>query len=169
MLNYATRLPPGKPVTLLSNGMIRKKIHTSSYQEVHAIAALINYFEKYSDTKVVAHSNFKIIENDNHYSYQYDMIRCGLLPSEERIFINLVGDIHDLQGRYAFQHPDIRSEKEKFPKLNDFLEQVVSENRYWDLHSGNVMLNEDWDYVLIDLEGFIRHPLLHHDNNWFRV
>lgn len=169
MLNYATRLPPGKPVTLLSNGMIRKTVHVSSYEEVEAMSLLISYFKKNSDPKVVTHLNFKIIGDYNEYAYRYDMVRCGLLPPKERLFVDMVGDIHDSYGRETFQHSSIRYEKEKFPKLYDFLEQVVYENRYWDLHSGNVMLNEDWDYVLIDLEGFIRHPLLHHDNNWFRV
>lgn len=171
MLNYATRLPPGAPVELLSNGMIRKKVTVYRPDTVILMGDLIRHFEDHPDKKVVRHTNFSFYQVSNkHYSskytYQYDMMRCGLLSVEERALVNLVGD--NYVGK-RFLDPSIFTENRKeFPKLCDFLQEVVSEGRYWDLHSGNIMLDEDWNYVIIDLEGFIVGSLGHPDNNWFR-
>lgn len=169
MLNYATRLPPGAPVELLDNGMIRKKIHSPYVEKANLMAKLVSHFSKYPDYKVVTHGNFSITPIRNGYSYQYDMMRCGLLSLEERQFVNLVGSFHNYYGRLAFHQAKegLRGKYEEFPKLYSFLREVVEENKYWDIHSGNIMLDENWDYVLIDLEGFIRSP----DgpaNDWFR-
>jgi len=164
MLNYATRFPPGAPVELLENNLVRKKFTTSSPDYMNVLVKLFNYLSLNPDPKVVPFYNFQFSTTRNEYpypydryiySYQYDMLRCGLLPKEERDFIEWVGNRHEADGIDCLHHHEVNTKKHSFPKLFKFLEEVITENRYWDIHSGNIMFNEDWDYVLIDLEGFV--------------
>ena len=93
------------------------------------------------------------------YSYQYDMMRCGILPVDQRDFVCEVGDSHELYGRRVFEKDaELRYKSDLYPELACFLEEVIFRGEYWDLHSGNVMFNEDGEYVLIDMEGFVREP-----------
>jgi hypothetical protein len=54
-----------------------------------------------------------------------------------------------------------------YPTLTAFLTKIIEQGKYWDIHAGNVLKDEDDNYRLIDLEGFIRTPLTHHKNEWF--
>ena len=83
-------------------------------------------------------------------------MRCGLLTPLDRDLVDGVGYAHDAWGDEVFQSESFEVEEcfAENPKLYSFLESAIEDLRYYDLHSGNVMLNEDWEYVLIDLEGF---------------
>lgn len=168
MLKYATRLPPGKPVRLLSNGLIRKTCKGWGISTLEFMEALVNHFIINPDPLVVPVSNFRKYTN---YSYSYDMMRCGLLSSEEKYFIDEVSELHDKYKSDSFNDEIISSidgqfYKKKFPELYNFLSIIVKQDRYFDIHSGNILLNEDHNYCLIDLEGFLRTPLQWHKNDW---
>ena len=54
-------------------------------------------------------------------------------------------------------------------RLAIFLDTVIRQNRYHDLHHGNVMLDADKNYRLIDVEGFQNdYPLNDKRNDWIR-
>lgn len=166
MLNYAKRMPPNKPVEILDNGNIRKTIANRNLDWMEFMSALLKHFTKYPEPYVVPIYDYKILSSS---SYQYDMMRCGLLTDDERALISIVGDLHDRYKIAACQvtHDlDLLEYKKKCPKLFQFLQMIVEQDRYWDIHSGNILLNEDGEYCLIDLEGYIKLPLLKAVNNW---
>lgn len=169
MINYANRLPPGKPVELLDNGLIRKTGMAHHYEHMEILDAVLKHFIKHPAPNVVPVYDYQVTKKDNAYHYYYDMMRCGILPRNQRNFVDL------FRGRYELYHNEIFSgDKEsllfghnQFPLLFDWLKGIALENRYWDIHSGNVMFNEDGEYVLIDLEGFVwARPLSNEKNNW---
>lgn len=162
MLNYATRLPPGKPVELLANGRVRKTNETSLKKFFNSCQELIINQMLKPEPWIVPVYQFDIIKiyeplyGCPSYKYYYDMMRCGLLSLEERTFVNFVGDLWDRHSVLTFKYAkdELSEYKEKHPKLFNFLQFVVEETKYADLHSGNVMINEEEEYCLIDLEGF---------------
>jgi hypothetical protein len=178
MIKYATRLPPGKSVQLLNDGVIRKIEHCSMEKTMEFMEALIKHFIAYPDPMVVPIYDFQTLTRKrNEYSYSYDMMRLGILTSEERRFIDLVGDMTDKYGKDAFmyeasdyltsQHDyDLNRGNLEFPKLYDFLKTVVELDRYHDIHSGNILMDLEENYRLIDLEGFQVTPLSDPRNDW---
>lgn len=175
MIRYATRLPPGKPVQLISDGIIRKIERCSMEKSMIFMEALINHFIEWPDPMVVPVYNFKVLSNKrNDYAYQYDMMRLGILTQEERNLIDHIGDLCDRRGMDAFDEPSPKEEygttltqgEREFPQLFLFLKEVVRLNRYHDIHSGNILMDMDGDYRIIDLEGFLRTPLELPENDW---
>ncbi len=169
MLRYATRLPPGKPVELLDDNLIRKTGFWSTETAYLLQKKIIKHFIKYPDPMVVPVYQYSELGRDRfkNYTYSYIMERCGILTSDERMFVDCVGDLWEKHGPRACVQPDpaLLSYQEKFPALFEFLTTVVEQERYMDLHSGNVMMSED-GYCLVDLEGFVRLPKDGVCNNW---
>jgi hypothetical protein len=178
MIKYATRLPPGKPVQLMSDGVIRKIERCSMEKTFEFMSSLIKHFIAYPDSTVVPVYAFQVVEaRRDNYTYSYDMMRLGILTSEERVLIDLVGDMTDKYGSAAFDHEPndylqghynytLEQGKKDFPKLYDFLHLVVLQSRYHDIHSGNILMDLEEDYRLIDLEGFLVTPLSRPENDW---
>jgi hypothetical protein len=169
MIRYATRLPPGKPVELVNDTTIRKTYRWSLEYSFRFMDKLIKHFINHPDPLVVPISNYKVIcANSYDYQYSYDMDRLGLLSKEERQLVNDCGDASDHYGCH-FWHKMPESLRQKFndhPKLSAFMQTISSQGRYHDLHSGNVMMNMDDEYMLIDIEGFLNLPLESPDNDW---
>ncbi len=177
MIRYATRLPPNSATALLPNGLVRKTEYFSTEQSFKFIVAVVEHFIKSPDPMVVPVYDYAILSERRHdYSICYDMMQCGILEEDERKLVDYIGDLWDVHGtdtwnridagtcrRYAEELPLLQ---EQNPLLSNFLKRVVTEGRYLDLHSGNVMRNEDNEFVLIDLEGFIRTPLEAEINSW---
>jgi len=171
MIRYATRLPPGKPVELISDSIIRKTEHFGMQESATMMEAILKHFITHPDPMVVQVYNYDIINYKKHdYVISYDMMRCGLLEPDEKDLVNRVGDLWDRFGTKACCQDDnqLNVGKQNFPELFSFLKKVVEQGRYLDLHSGNVMRDIDENYVLIDLEGFIRFPFSDHRNDWMR-
>jgi hypothetical protein len=166
MIQYATRLPPGKPVELLDNNLIRKT-YTGSEKWFEYMDALIKHFINNPDPLVVPIYNYQVLSKRRdcfyrtEYTYCYDMMRCGILSVDERWCVDHIGNLWNKFNKKACdQKTDgIALCKKQFPKLFEFLKTVVEQNRYFDLHSENVMMDEDRNYVLVDLESFIKTPL----------
>lgn len=165
MIKYATRLPPGKGVELLENGNIRKIFHFNMERTFVFMDALVKHFIRNPDPMVVNVFNYTVIDN---YSYSYDMERLGLLSAEEREIVDIAGDWYDKHGSdaYEFLLNDVKIQFQGNEKLLNFLKLVIEQNRYHDLHSGNVMMDINGDYKLIDLEGFLKTPLSLKENDW---
>jgi len=169
MIKYANRLPPGKPVELLDDGLtVRKTAQCSEEKTLRFMEALANHFIRHPDPMVVPVYSFEVLKKSKYeYLYTYDMQRLGLLLPEERQLIDLIADLYDLHGKDACNLEwELYPGKHEFPKLFSFLSRVCQEDRYFDIHSGNVLGDEDGEYRLIDLEGFLRTPLELRENDW---
>lgn len=170
MIHYATRLPPGKPVELVDDNLIRKVVRTVDKEVYTFRKRIVKHFINYPDPLVVPVYSFQELarDRDGHYVYAYIMERCGILTTEERALINTVGDLWDSHYERTCQQPDpvLLSYKERMPVLFDWLKTVVEQNRYMDLHSGNVMMLPEETYCLVDLEGFVKWPLNDPTNDW---
>lgn len=170
MIHYATRLPPGKPVELLDDYLVRKTARVLEQETYRFYRRIINHFINYPDPMVVPVYSFLEMGKDKekHYVYSYIMERCGVLSTGERALINTVGDLWDTHQTRACQQndPELLSRKEQFPVLFEFLKTVVEQDRYMDLHSGNVMMSPEGTYCLIDLEGFLKWPINDPSNDW---
>jgi hypothetical protein len=169
MIRYATRTPPGKPVILLNDTTIRKTTRGVLDRTFEFMNALIKHFIHNPDPLVVPIYSYKVllIKRDNN-SYQYDMMRLGLLPKEERALVDDAGDLADKYGKgfWSKANKDFYLKFQQNSKLASFLETISSQGRYHDLHSGNIMMDMDGDYRLVDLEGFTNNPLEAFDNDW---
>ena len=170
MLNYATRLPPGKPVELVDDNLIRKVARTQDKDTYLFIKRIIQHFINYPDPIVVPIYSFQELgrDKDKHYVYAYIMERCGVLSTGERALVNTVGDLWDSHHERACEQDDpaLLSYKQRYPILFEFLKTVVEQKRYMDLHSGNVMMSPEETYCLIDIEGFLKWPLNDPSNSW---
>ena len=169
MIKYANRLPPGKDVILLDDGeTIRKTARCNEEKTIIFMENLVKHFIDYPDPTVVPVYRFETIKRTRHeYIYSYDMMRLGILSEKERDLIDLVGDLHDSHGPDAcvLDHV-IYPERIEFPELFSFLKFITQQQRYWDIHSGNILMDPDGNYRLVDLEGFLRTPLELDCNNW---
>jgi hypothetical protein len=94
-------------------------------------------------------------------------MRLGILSETERDLIDRIGDLHDSYGRDAcFREHEMYSGRHEYPMLFEFLKIVTQQQRYWDIHSGNILMDPEGNYRLIDLEGFLHTPLSQSGNEW---
>jgi hypothetical protein len=169
MIKYANRLPPGKGVKLLDDGeTIRKIAQCSEDRTLVFMENLVNHFIAFPDPMVVPVYRFEIIKRSRHESsYSYDMMRLGILSEKERELIDLVGDLHDSRGADACSLDyELYPGRLEYPELFGFLKFITQQQRYWDIHSGNILMDSDGNYRLVDLEGFLRTPLEQSCNDW---
>lgn len=146
MITYAKRLPPNKPVKFSEEDefVITKTVRCSDKFFFNHMEQIICNQIKFPNKDIVEVFNFKILrknEKENNFTYSYDMKRLGLLSKDERLFIDY-GNPCEL-----ILPPDMS-------KLSDFLKRI--KEYYFDIHSGNILLDEDSSYKLIDLEGMLQ-------------
>lgn len=188
MIKYATRLPPGKPVKLLKNDIVRKTVRTSLPSTLAFIEAVVKHFIAYPDPMVVPVYTFKILPSKGvskyDHSYQYDMMRLGLLSQEERNLIDYAGDLQDSYGVDTFRSlatialqgnvyqreraMKVAGSQQDYPVLFQFLKTLIEQDRYHDTHSGNIMMDMESNYRVLDLEGYIWQPLDDSRNDWIK-
>lgn len=175
MMNYG-KLPDRGPCRLLDEHTVRKEFGTSDKEVVHFMNGLLEHLILDPDPLIVPVYDFYIkgIEN-GRWSYRYDMQRCAPISAEDKWIVEAVGDSIDMEAPYRditsvwddeFTGRELAQVWKDHFELMNFLEQIVKQGRYFDLHGGNVMINHDNNYVLIDLEGFINVPLSLPENNW---
>lgn len=154
---------------------VRKTAFVRGKSAFDFMKALVLHFEANPDPLVVPVSNFQFINQQNQiYYYSYDMHRLGDLSMEESNIVWAVGDAWRdgiVEPWKTFSEDaiyDVEYAWEKHPKLMSFCQTVVEQRRYADLHGENVMQDHHDDYRLIDLEGFLNHPLELASNNWIK-
>lgn len=149
MIKYSTRLPPNKPVKLISDLVVRKfgKLYQDDFNHFKSI---IENLILNPNPLVVPILDFQFLTKEKcHCHYHYDMERLGLISIEDKYFIKSYSDFMSKEERNNY----LSDNYNKYPKLIDFLYQV--QDIYYDLHSGNIMMDLEENYRLIDLEGFI--------------
>lgn len=180
MIHYNNyKLPDG--LEYVGDGWTVRKTATCKGNETFEfIKTLCQRLIVHPDPMIVPVYSFKYLGAcaDFSHKYQYDMRRLGDLSKEETETIWQVGDAWRAGSsdptRIFVPKPVfegyIPADKawEKYPKLMHFLQEVIKLDRYHDLHGENVMMDEDENYRLIDVEGFLNPPLARPSNAWIR-
>jgi len=166
-MNYSDRFHYG--ITVLDDGVtVRKTANVSRDVTYIFIETLINHFIRNPDPLVVPVYNFEFISHKGGmYSYSYDMMRLSMLSITEKKLIDRIGDLYDSHvAKACFLKYEEYPGADEYPELFRFLTEVTTGGKYWDIHSGNIMMDPDGNYRLIDLEGFLKTPLELEVNDW---
>jgi hypothetical protein len=166
-MRYARLNYPG--LKLVNDHVVRKTVHFTTRDAFLFMQAVIKHFIKHPDPMVVPIHRYDVIQAtlDNVYgtfSYSYDMQRLGMLNEDEKEIIE--------SAYYIRYSPEVKHEKviemgkKDYPKLVKFITRVLDENRYHDTHCGNFLKDENENYRIIDLEGYIKYPLNALENQW---
>lgn len=146
-----------------------KTVECSQDKTLVFMKAIVEHFIKHPDPMVVPLYSFKVIRKSRfrNNKYSYTMMKLNALSKPEKDFIDRIGDLHDKYGAATcilenFYYED----QEKFPKLFEFLKTVTLQQRFWDIHSGNILMDSSGNYRLIDIEGFLSTPLDQSCNDW---
>lgn len=148
---------------------VRKTARSSMKSNFQFMKALCNHLINNPDQMIVPVYSFEVLEDDNRnqFRYSYDMMAMGMLSREDKDIVNLISCRVDHYGQTPDDpDPNIRSCWDRRPELMCFLDKLVRMNRYFDLHDGNIMIDHEENYKVIDLEGFIRYPLSDRHNDW---
>lgn len=174
MINrYNTILP--EHITLINDKTVRKTAFTSREDTYFYYKAIINHFINNPDPLVVNVANYQAYgkQSNGAYEYSYDMMRMCMLDQNEK---NIIAQyFFDYNGKEMFAESISLDQqiidKKYYSELLKFLKQIYIDNRYNDLHYGNIMKNEIGDYCLVDLEGFNKYnyDMNHLDNAWIKV
>jgi hypothetical protein len=159
-------------INYLENTIVEKVAHCQSYNSLEFMEAITSHFIKNPDPHVVPVYSFNIWRRDKaneNYIYSYNMMRLKKISYNEKLLIDLVGNYYDKYGAGAcLQNVSYYNAQERLPLLFNFLKTITMQDRYYDIHSENIMTDNDGNYRLIDLEGFIKTPLAQDKNNWIK-
>ncbi len=85
-----------------------------------------------------------------------EMELMGMLSEEEKTFISAVfGYCNESYSLSSSTNAKVIAGRKDFPVLADFLDKVIIQNRYMDRHCGNIMMDCEENYRIIDIEGFM--------------
>lgn len=157
MLKYSENLPFG--LELIGDSVVKKTGQFNRESSLHQMKRIVNHFIHNPDPLVVP--VYEWFGDDKksagYYEYSYTMKRLFILSQEEKAIVDCSYYFYkeiNLPSKYSVNI--IEQAKINHPELIKFCKQVVTEERYWDFHMGNVLKDELGDYKLIDLEGFAR-------------
>lgn len=170
MRKYPHNLPKG--LEYINDYTIRKSANMSLGCNVVFMEALCSHLTRNPDPLVVPVSNFRRGKYFNGvFNYTYDMQALLMLHTDEKRIINKVYDRWDRADEFPSQSKDLDILQfwHDYPALMRFLDRVLLDNRHHDIHDGNIMVDEEDNYRLVDLEGFINgFPLNHPYNKWIQ-
>lgn len=161
MIKYADE-PLGHNIELINNTIVQKTVALPSEKAIVFMKAIVEHFIRNPDPMVVPLYSFNIFKK----TYSYTMMRLGILSKKEEELIDFVGDMQDSYGAGACLQNKPYPNSEEYPELFDFLKTVTLQQRYWDIQSGNILMDSDGHYRLIDIEGFLNTPLDQSSNDW---
>jgi hypothetical protein len=178
MIKYDNSLEDKWGLSLLDDNTVRKESSIGTKENWECFLSIMEYALKNIDSMLVPVYNFKVTEepapdypyNYGIYRYYYDMKRLGMLSQQEKELITWTKKVH-LYGRGGLnldEHDLLKEYRVIYPDLADFMDEVIQLNRYRDIHDGNFLLDEEGNYKIIDLEGFIWTPVDRKENNWLR-
>jgi hypothetical protein len=169
-MQYARLNCPG--LRLVNDHVVRKTVHLTTREAFLFMQAVLKHFITYPDPMVVPVHRYDVIQAtlDNVYgtfSYSYDMQRLGMLSENEKEIIESAYYLRHGLTPYALDHEKtIQMGRKHYPNLVKFITRVLDEDRYRDTHCGNFLKDENQDYRIIDLEGYMRYPLDSPENQW---
>ena len=164
MLKYDS-LHGREQVKLLDERTVRKTAMSCGPHLVRCVERLCKILIAHPHPMIVPVYSFQIDEEPERasgdYTYSYDMLRLGMLNNDEKTLVSYLAYPNPCYDSY------IERERKDYPSLVAFMEEMVRQDRYTDRHSGNVLKDEDGNYRIIDLEGFVRYPADTDANDWF--
>lgn len=174
MLKYDENVESRYGIKLVSDQVVRKEYGFGDRESFELIQKLCKHFIKNPDPMVVPVLRFELLEESKKderfgtFKYAYEMKRLFMLTSEEKNIIETCIRSFFNHNQDLKLNPDYRMQSawKENPALVEFMQKVLSQNRYNDLHSGNFLKDENEDYKIIDLEGFMRYPANGAHNDW---
>ena len=175
MRRYPHNLPSG--IRYLDKTIIRKKATCSLQSTVDFVELICHRLIEREDPTIVPIFNFKRLKPvGGAYTYYYDMQALLMLTHDEQMAILDASASWEDEELYPSQwqssnlyHENLQKAWANCPLLMQFLDRLIKEDRYHDVHDGNIMIDEQDQYRIIDLEGFVWYPLDHPTNEWLRV
>lgn len=156
MLNYAKNLPSGLGLELVDEMTVRKTGNNYN-RRTEFLQTLVSRLEREEHPLIVHAHNFQSFTESGTKKYSYDMKRLGILSRSEKDLITNFDRFywnHSKSIIGADNHPGVQEYLTDYPQLFKFLSHIYVWHKYTDIHSGNIMMDEDRSYRLIDLEGF---------------
>lgn len=168
--DYINNLPFN--VKKLDGNRVRKTTRCSMLETIIFMEKLCSYLIKNPDPTIVPVYDFCYCGRitDGTHQYEYEMEQLYQLPRDEKRIVDAASDDWYDSGFYPSQSKIeiVVASQTEYPDLFNFLESITRLGRYTDLHSGNLMLDRDGNYRLVDLESFFHTPLDHYKNRWFQ-
>jgi hypothetical protein len=160
MIKYEYSLPFG--LELIDDFTVKKMGRYSLIESIKQFEIIINHFINHPDPLVVPIYSYQYISGNNKsfYIYSYTMKRLGLLSEEEKKIISLC-----IRSKLDTDKDFCRL-KEEYSSLIHFMDQVLTQNRYVDLHNRNFLKDEEGNYKIIDIEGFLKYPVDYRNLDW---
>lgn len=167
MRTYSLHLPYG--LKYIAPNIIRKEAILGSETNLRFMEALCTHLINHPDPMVVPVYDFQIGHcRGGEYHYYYDMQTLLSLYPEEKRLVNWCDDAYDKDKILPSQNPEERIAQgwSEWPPLMQFIDKWIALRRHQDIHDGNIMIDENDCYKLVDLEGFIHHPWDDPINDW---
>lgn len=178
MIQYDENLSQRYGIKLLDDRTVLKEAKLGTKESWECMLSIVDHFINHPDPMVVPVYTFEVVEQPAdesarwgiQYTYRYTMKRLGMLSRSEK---QIIADMRDVSiyglGSYGLKASErLLTSKAEHPELVSFMEVVLAQKRYLDVHEGNFLKDEDDSYKIIDLEGFIHTPLDRDENNWLR-
>ena len=165
MFKYDDNVEQRYGITLVSDLVIRKEANFSQRSNFNWIRKLCLHLIANPDPMVVPIYSFEVLEEKPErenspwglYRYAYEMMRLPMLDRDEKNLINkLCGIYHPVTRDNP--DPDVQRGWKELPKLVEFMNVVLAQGNYTDLHNNNFLKDQEGNYRIIDLEGFRRYP-----------
>lgn len=160
-------------IRLVDEFTVRKEARLSTRENFTLVKAIVNHFINHPDPMVVPTYAFKVLQETNEkesnygtYVYTYDMMRLGMLDSTERTIVDASNQFYHIGLSSDTKNDWIQRGIREYPELIKFMNTVFKQGRYTDIHGGNFMKDDEGNYRIIDLEGFMRAPLNRDENDW---
>lgn len=178
MIQYDENLSERYGIKLLDHKTVEKTAQLGNKESWECFLTIIGHFKDNHDPMVVPIYDFEVLKQPEdetvawgvQYKYRYTMKRLGLLTSGEKQLISDMREVSIYGDKSYGANPSKRllTSKAEYPELTRFMEVVIAQKRYLDIHDNNFLKDEDESYKVIDLEGFIYTPLNREENNWLK-
>lgn len=166
MFKYDENLDQRFGITLVSDTIVRKEASYGSQNAFEWIQKLTNHLIANPDPMVVPVYKFEVLEikqpNGSRWGtfrYAYEMKRLFMLDRAEKQLINDIIRADNYRPVDRVHHsPEITRGWRELPQLMEFMNRVLSDKLYTDIHNNNFLKDDDGSYRIIDLEGFSEYP-----------
>ncbi len=152
-------------ISLVNDRVVRKEAQFSTRESFEWIRKLVLHLLANPNPMVVPIYSFEVVEETNEqenarwgvYKYAYEMMRLPMLTKEEK---NIITKMIARRGNVQRDdpNPDFQQGWQEYPTLMVFMNRVLADGYYTDLHDNNFLKDEEGNYRIIDLEGFGSYP-----------
>ena len=164
MFKYDENIESRYGIKLISDQVVRKTASFSQRSSFEWIRQLSNHLIANPDPMVVPIYRFEVLEERETesarwgtYRYAYEMKRLPMLDKNEKELITKVISNYGPVDRDT-PDPILRGGWRELPKLMEFMNKVLADGNYTDLHNNNFLKDQEGNYLIIDIEGFSRYP-----------